>query len=131
MRQAARERTLIHTDAIKENLLPPQLTAAQIACTYADEADMLNVVLFGQTAQEWRNQNRGKSGNMRDYATINQFLVLANMESYNAVLITQGKSRSERMEFLRELVVQQLRTLDWLTLTALPAANKPEENGED
>lgn len=110
----------IHTDAIKANLIPPQLTPAQIAYTYADEADMLNVVLFGSTAREWRDANPDKRGNMRDYATINQLLVLANLESYNAVLIHQGKTQEERMELLRGLVIQQLQTLEALTTLELP-----------
>ena len=101
----------IHTDAIKENLLPQELTAKQVSFTYADEADMLNVVLFGETAKEWREANVDKNGNMRDYASINELLVLANLESYNAILIKQGKSQEERMLLLRELVVQQLKTL--------------------
>ena len=101
----------IHTDAIKENLLPQELTAKQVSFTYADEADMLNVVLFGETAKEWREANADKIGNMRDYASINELLVLANLESYNAILIKQGKSQKERMLLLRELVVQQLKTL--------------------
>ncbi len=101
----------IHTDAIKENLLPQELTAKQVSFTYADEADMLNVVLFGETAKEWREANVDKNGNMRDYASINELLVLANLESYNAILIKQGKSQKERMLLLRELVVQQLKTL--------------------
>lgn len=101
----------IHTDAIKENLLPHELTAKQMSFTYADEADMLNVVLFGKTAKEWREANANKNGNMRDYASINELLVLANLESYNAILIKQGKSQKERMVLLRELVIQQLQTL--------------------
>ena len=118
----------IHTDAIKENIIPPLLTPAQVAYTYADEADMLNVVLFGKTAREWRDENRGKTGNMRDYATIQQLLVLANLESYNAVLINQGKPQSERMVLLRELVMQQLKTLDGIRMQQLPEIQS--ENGE-
>ncbi|WP_322790738.1 KilA-N domain-containing protein [Sedimentibacter hydroxybenzoicus] len=76
----------IHTDAIKENLIPPELTSYQISMTYANEADVLNVALFGITAKQWRDENSGKSGNIRDYATLNQLLVLANMENYNAIL---------------------------------------------
>ena len=82
----------IHTDAVKENLIPPELTPEQIAYTYASEADLLNVALFGQTAKQWKNNNPGKKGNVRDDANLNQLLVLANMESYNAILIEQGKS---------------------------------------
>ncbi len=120
----------IHTDAIKANLLPPQLTPAQIAFTYADEADLLNVVLFGMTAKQWRDANPDKKGNMRDYATINQLLVLANLESYNAILIQQGRAQKERMELLRALVVQQLQTLDALTFPALPKAEFEAIDGD-
>ena len=110
----------IHTDAIKENLIPPKLTPAQIACTYANEADMLNVVLFAKTAKQWKDENSTAKGNMRDAATLNQLLVLANLESYNAVLISQGKSQKERMELLRQLAVQQLQTLETVSLTNVP-----------
>jgi hypothetical protein len=114
----------IHTDAIKENLLPPELTASQVAFRYADEADMLNVVIFGRTAKEWREENPDKTGNMRDYASINELLVLANLESYNAILIHQGKSQEERMRLLRELVVQQLQTLENVKKNNLPRIDK-------
>ena len=110
----------IHTDAIKENLIPPELTPAQVAYTYANEADMVNVVLFGKTAKHWKDENSTVKGNMRDVATLNQLLVLANLESYNAVLINQGKSQKERMELLRRLAVQQLRTLETVSLNNLP-----------
>lgn len=110
----------IHTDAIKENLIPPELTAMQISYKYACEADMLNVVLFGKTAKQWRDENPKEKGNMRDAATINQLLILANLESYNAVLINQGKTQEERMKLLRQLVVQQLKTLNSLSVNNLP-----------
>ena len=110
----------IHTDAIKDNLIPPELTPAQIAYTYANEADMLNVVLFGKTAKQWKDENPTEKGNMRDVATLNQLLVLANLESYNAVLINQGKKQKERMELLRQLAVQQLQTLEAVSLSNLP-----------
>lgn len=109
----------IHTDAIKDNLIPPELTPAQVAYTYANEADMLNVVLFGKTAKQWKAENPEVKGNMRDVATLNQLLVLANLESYNAVLINQGKDQKERMELLRQLAVQQLRTLESVSLNTL------------
>ena len=109
----------IHTDAIKENMIPSELTPAQIAYTYANEADMLNVVLFGKTAKQWKNENPDSKGNMRDGATLNQLLVLANLESYNAVLINQGKDQKERMELLRQLAVQQLQTLKNVSLNNL------------
>lgn len=85
---------LIHTDAIKENLIIPELTQAQRNCIYADEADLLNVALFGKTAKEWREENPSKKGNIRDYASLQQLLVLANLESYTLFLsnitLTQG-----------------------------------------
>lgn len=114
----------IHTNAIKENLLPPELTPQQVSFTYADEADLLNVVLFGKTAKQWRDENVDKLGNMRDYASINELLVLANLESYNAILIGQGKSQKERMNYLRKLVVQQLQTLESISEGRLPALGK-------
>ena len=110
----------IHTDAIKANLIPPELTSAQISYTYASEADMLNVVLFGKTAKQWRDENQNETGNIRDQATIYQLLVLSNMESYNAILIQQGKSQEERMKLLHELAVQQMTTMSTLDLKKLP-----------
>lgn len=110
----------IHTDAINDNLIPPELTPAQISYTYANEADMLNVILFGKTAKQWKDENPAFKGNMRDMATLNQLLVLANLESYNAVLIHQGKKQKERMELLRQLAVQQLQTLETVSLNNLP-----------
>ena len=110
----------IHTDAIKENLIPPELTPMQISFTYANEADMLNVILFGKTAKQWREENRDKQGNIRDDASINQLLVLANLESYNAILIHQGKNQAERMKLLRELAVKQLQTFNSLSMENLP-----------
>lgn len=114
----------IHTDAIKENLIPPILTPQQISYTYASEADMLNTVLFGKTAKEWRDSNPNRKGNIRDDATLYQLLVLANMESYNAILIKQGKSQAERMQLLHELAVQQMTTLSSLELGNLPKIEK-------
>ena len=111
-REIAKLNYRIHTDAIKENLIPPELTKDQISFVYADEADMLNVVLFGMTAKEWHTNNKNKKGNIRDYASIKQLLVLANMESYNSILIGQGMPQEERMIKLRELSVQQLNTLN-------------------
>lgn len=111
----------IHTDAIKENLIPPKLTPAQISFTYANEADMLNVVLFGKTAKQWKDDNPDIKGNMRDWATLNQLLILVNLESYNAVLIHQEKSQKERMELLRQLALQQLHTLESISMDNLPS----------
>ena len=109
----------IHTDAIKGNLIPPELTSAQVGYTYANEADMLNVVLFGKTAKQWKDENPMEKGNMRDVATLNQLLVLANLESYNAILINQKKNQKERMELLRQLTVQQLNTLETASMNNL------------
>ena len=100
----------VHTDAIRDNLIPPELTPQQIHFTYASEADLLNVALFGMTAKEWRDSHKSKKGNIRDYATIDQLLILANIESYNAILINQEKPQSERLVLLREMVTRQLKT---------------------
>ena len=116
----------IHTDAIKDNLIPAELTKEQTARVYADEADLLNVVLFGMTAKEWRDNNKNKKGNIRDFATIKQLLVLANMESYNAILINSGLEQAERMQKLHELAVQQMTTLASLDVSSLPQL--PEGN---
>lgn len=110
----------VHTDSIKDNLIPKVLTPEQISYTYANEADLLNTVLFGKTAKQWRDDNPSDKGNIRDNATIYQLLVLANMESYNAILIKQGKSQAERMQLLHELAVQQMATLSSLELSNLP-----------
>ncbi len=118
----------IHTDAIKANLIPPELTPEQIGFTYANEADMLNVALFGKTAKQWRSENSNKKGNIRDYATLDQLLVLANIESYNAILIEQGKSPSERLVVLHDLAVKQLRTMENLNLSTLPQSGIKEIN---
>ena len=114
----------VHTDSIKENLIPPVLTQQQISYTYASEADLLNTVLFGKTAKEWRDSNPNEKGNIRDSATIYQLLVLANMESYNAILIKQGKIQADRMHLLHELAVQQMTTLSSLELSNLPGIEK-------
>lgn len=102
----------IHTDAIKQNLIPPNVTKAQQGYIYASEADMLNVALFGKTAADWRNENPDKKGeNIRDYATIEQLLVLSNLENTNALLIEQGISQGERLKQLNTIAIQQLKTL--------------------
>ena len=101
----------IHTDAIKFNLLTPELSALQISMTYASEADVLNVAMFGVTAKKWREENEKKSGNIRDHATLNQLLVLANLESYNAILIEQGITQSERLRLLNQLAIRQLKAI--------------------
>ena len=118
----------IHTDAIKENLLPPELTKEQISYTYANEADLLNVALFGKTAKEWRSANPDKKGNMRDDANLNQLLVLANMESYNAVLIEQEKTQSERLVLLHKLAIKQMQTIESLEKNSIVQIIRRSEN---
>ncbi len=109
-RELAKVNYRIHTDAIKENIVPT-LTEEQLKYVYADEADLLNVALFGKTASQWRKQNPTLKGNIRDYATIEQLLVIANMESYNAILIEQNVPQSERLKQLNAMAVSQLRVL--------------------
>lgn len=121
----------IHTDAIKENLIIPELTAAQKSFVYADEADLLNVALFGMTAKEWRKDNPGKKGNIRDYTDLHHLLVLANLESYNAILIEKNVEQPERLEMLRETALKQLRTLqglDFFSQKILTISDKTEES---
>ncbi len=101
----------IHTDAIKERLIPPRLTKMQTIVVYASEADLLNVALFGCTAAKWRQANADQIGNMRDAATVEQLVVLSNLESINAVLIHQGLSGSERLTQLNAIAITQMRSL--------------------
>ncbi|MDX9751300.1 MAG: KilA-N domain-containing protein [Flavobacteriales bacterium] len=101
----------IHTDAIKEHLVPPTLTKARTSIIYASEADLLNVALFGITAAEWRNANPGSEGNVRDHATLEQLVVLSNLESINAVMIHQGLSQQERLVQLNAIAITQMRSL--------------------
>jgi len=101
----------IHTDAIKETLLPPSVNKQQAGAIYADEADLLNVALFGQTAQHWRDAHPGTEGNMRDHAALEQLVVLTNLESLNSVLIRQGLPAPERLRMLHEVAISQMRTL--------------------
>ena len=102
----------IHTDAIKNNLIPLEVTQAQKSFVYADEADMLNVALFGKTAKQWREENPDKKGNVRDYATINQLICLSNMESLNAVLINEGMPQPDRLEKLNRIAIHQMEVLE-------------------
>ena len=108
----------IHTDAIKEYLLK-DLTNEQLSYKYASEADMLNVALFNKRAKQWREENPDLKGNMRDYASLNELLVLANMESYNAILIGQGMDQKERMIELRKLARTQLMSIEKLNNTGI------------
>jgi hypothetical protein len=101
----------IHTDAIKETLIPPTITKAQAGFVYANEADLLNVALFGQTAKQWRDAHPDAEGNIRDHAPLEQLVVLTNLESLNSVLIRQGLSQPERLQKLNEIAITQMRTL--------------------
>jgi len=101
----------IHTDAIKENLIPKKLNKKQISFIYANEADVLNLALFGKTAKQWREENPDKKGNIRDYATLEQLVVLSNMESINAMLIQQGIAQPERLMQLNQLAITQMESL--------------------
>ena len=101
----------IHTDAIRDNLIPKEITKQQANFVYADEADLLNVALFGLTAKEWRESNPDKKGNVRDYASLEQLVVLSNMESINALLIEQGIVPSERLKELNKVAITQMKSL--------------------
>ena len=101
----------IHTDAIKEHLIPPKLSKQQISLVYANEADLLNMALFGKTAADWRNENPDKEGNIRDHATLEQLVVLANLESMNALFIQQGIEAPERLKTLNQQAIQQMKSL--------------------
>ncbi len=111
-RELAKINYRIHTDAIKHNLIPQELTLQQTALVYANEADVLNVALFGITAKEWREQNPDLKGNMRDYATINELICLSNMENLNAVLIDENIPQSERLIKLNRIAIQQMSILE-------------------
>ena len=113
----------IHTDAIKEYLLK-DLTDEQLSFKYASEEDMLNVALFNRTSKEWREENPDLKGNMRDYASLNELLVLANMESYNAILIEKGLEQKERMIELRNLAKAQLMSLEKLNQSDIKKLHK-------
>ena len=111
-RELAKINYRIHTDAIKNKLIPGEITAAQKSFIYADEADMLNVAMFGMTAKQWRESNPDRTGNIRDYATINQLICLSNMENLNAVFINDGLSQGERLEKLNRIAIQQMKILE-------------------
>lgn len=101
----------IHTDAIKENLIPPELTARQINLIYASEADVLNMALFGKTAKEWRDSHLGEKGNIRDYANMSQLVCLSNLENLNALFIQEKMPQAERLRKLNQIAIQQMRLL--------------------
>lgn len=119
----------IHTDAIKERLIPPRLTAAQTGIIFASEADLLNVALFGITAAQWRQANPDQAGNMRDAATLEQLVVLSNLESINAVLIHQGQPQQERLAQLNAIAITQMRSLVGIgSLKQLGDSSKEKRN---
>jgi len=101
----------IHTDAVKEHLIPDHLSAQQIAIVYATEADVLNMALFGKTAKQWRDENPGKEGNIRDYANVSQLVCLANLENLNAVWIEEGLPQSDRLQRLNQVAIYQMQLL--------------------
>jgi hypothetical protein len=114
----------IHTDAVKAHLIPSEVTPAQAAITYASEADLLNVALFGHTARQWRDANPKLEGNVRDYASIEQLLVLANMEGMNAEFIHMGLPQGERLKRLNQIAIRQMQVLTSSNLKALPGAKE-------
>jgi len=110
-RELAKINYRIYTDAIQQNLIPIELTQQQISIVYANEADVLNVALFGLTAKQWRDSNPNSKGNIRDYATINELICLSNMENLNAVFINEGQSQKERLLKLNRIAIQQMKVL--------------------
>lgn len=110
-RELAKINYRIHTDAIKENLIPKELSAKQTSIIYANEADVLNVALFGMTAKEWRETNSGLKGNIRDYASVNELICLSNMENLNAVFIHEQIPQKERLIKLNKIAIQQMTIL--------------------
>jgi hypothetical protein len=111
-RELAKINYRIHTDAIKQNLIPEEVTLHQASIIYAEEADVLNVAMFGKTAKQWRDENPEQKGNIRDYASINELICLSNMENLNAVFIEQGIPQSERLVKLNQIAIQQMRVLE-------------------
>ena len=124
----------IHTDAIRDHLIPPRITPQQINAIYATEADLLNVALFGLTAAQWRQHNPDKAGNMREFATLEQLVVLSNLESINAVLIHQGLVSAERLTQLNSIAISQMHSL--LNATSIrrlesPTTSKKRDTSHD
>ena len=111
-RDLAKVNYKIHTDAIRNNLIPKRLTNKQLSFLYAEEADVLNMALFGITAKEWRDKNQNKKGNIRDYADINELICLANLESINSIFINEGMKQSERLYKLNQIAISQMQILN-------------------
>ena len=110
-RQLTKINYRIHTDAVKENLIPKNLSKKQISLVYANEADVLNMALFGKTAKQWREENPNKKGNIRDFANVSQLVCLVNLENLNAVFISEGLKQSERLTKLNQIAIQQMKIL--------------------
>ena len=102
----------VHTDAIRQNLIPEEVTVAQASIIYAEEADVLNVAMFGQTAKQWREAHPELKGNIRDYASINELICLSNMENINAVLIDEGVPQGDRLVRLNQIAINQMCVLE-------------------
>ena len=111
-RELAKINYRIHTDAIKQNLIPQELSPQQTSIIYANEADVLNIAMFGKTAKQWREENPNLTGNIRDYATINQLICLSNMQNINAVLINDNMPQNERLIKLNQIAIQQMKVLE-------------------
>ena len=110
-RNLAKINYAIHTDAIKNHLIPVEITKKQQQIVYANEADVLNMALFGMTAKQWRDKNKKKKGNIRDYANISQLICLSNLENLNALFISEGKSQPERLRKLNQIAISQMKIL--------------------
>jgi hypothetical protein len=122
----------IHTDAIKENLIPQELTSQQVNQVYASEADVLNVALFGITAKQWRDRNPELKGNIRDYANVSQLVCLSNMENLNAVFIADGMPQPERLRKLNAIAISQMKLLTEdhrVTTLEEKSREHPQQNG--
>ena len=117
----------IHTDAIKNNLIPKKLTKEEINNIYAEEADVLNMALFGVTAKKWRKDNPNMRGNVRDYATIDELICLTNLENLNSVFINDGLSQSERLERLNKIAISQIKILAESNIKLLNQSKKIEK----
>ncbi len=111
-RELSRINYHIHTDAVKSHLIPEEITSSQASIIYAEEADVLNVAMFGITAKQWRDTHTGLKGNIRDYASINELICLSNMENINAVLINDGMPQGERLIKLNQIAIQQMQVLE-------------------
>jgi hypothetical protein len=129
-RELAKLNYRIHTDAIKQNLIPPELDRKKTSIIYASEADVLNVAMFGMTAQEWRDRNPDKKGNIRDYAGINELICLSNLESLNSVLINDGIVQGERLLRLNRVAITQMKILAEVTERKLFLPESPLEEKE-